>query len=52
VSAKPGETVGRLRLTVPRTAVPFVIDPVLPTFRARHARIEVEAARELAIRAV
>jgi len=30
VAANPGEAVGRLRLTVPRTAVPFVIDPVLP----------------------
>jgi DNA-binding transcriptional LysR family regulator len=42
VSAQPGETVGRLRLSVPRAAVPFVIDPVLPDFRARHPRIEVE----------
>src|SRR5882762_5778376 len=25
-SAKPGETVGRVRLTVPRAAVPFVIE--------------------------
>ncbi len=46
VSAQPGEAVGRLRLTVPRTAVPFVIDPVLPTFRARHPRVEVEVAVE------
>src|ERR1700735_1659998 len=42
VSAEPGEAVGRLRLTVPRSAVPFVIDPVLPAFRARHPRVEVE----------
>lgn len=42
VSAEPGETVGRLRLSVPRSAVPFVVDPVLPGFRARHPRIEVE----------
>jgi DNA-binding transcriptional LysR family regulator len=42
ISAGPGETVGRVRLTVPRAAVPFVIDPVLPGFRARHPRIEVE----------
>jgi DNA-binding transcriptional LysR family regulator len=42
VAAQPGETVGRLRLSVPRAAVPFVIDPVLPTFRTRHPRIEVE----------
>jgi DNA-binding transcriptional LysR family regulator len=46
VSAQPGEAVGRLRLSVPRTAVPFVIDPVLPTFRARHPRVEVEVVIE------
>jgi DNA-binding transcriptional LysR family regulator len=46
VSARPGETVGRVRLSVPRSAVPFVIDPVLPAFRARHPRIEVEVAVE------
>jgi DNA-binding transcriptional LysR family regulator len=46
VSAKAGEVVGRLRLTLPRAAVPFVIDPVLPTFRARHPRVEVEVAVE------
>lgn len=46
VSAKPGEIVGRLRLSVPRSAVPLVIDPVLPTFRKRHPRIEVELAVE------
>lgn len=44
VSAKPGEAVGRLRLSVPRAAVPFVVDPVVPTFRARHPRVEVEVA--------
>lgn len=42
VSAKPGEAVGRVRLSVPRLAAPFVIEPVLPAFRARHPRIEVE----------
>ncbi|WP_434390576.1 LysR family transcriptional regulator [Melittangium boletus] len=42
VSARPGEAVGRLRLTVPRAALPFVIEPVLPTFRERHPRVEVE----------
>src|SRR2546421_33461 len=44
VAAQPGEVVGRVRLSVPRAAVPFVIDPVLPAFRARHPRIEVEVA--------
>src|SRR5881394_1695299 len=42
VSAKPGETIGRVRLTVPRAAVPFVIDPVLAAFRERHPRIDIE----------
>ncbi len=42
VSAQPGEVVGRLRLTVPWAALPFVIEPVLPTFRERHPRVEVE----------
>ena len=46
VSAPPGETVGRLRLSVPRAAVPFVIDPVVPTFRERHPRVEVEIVLE------
>jgi DNA-binding transcriptional LysR family regulator len=44
VAAKHGEAVGRLRLSVPRLALPFVIDPVLPTFRMRHPRIEVDVA--------
>ncbi|RKH04824.1 LysR family transcriptional regulator [Corallococcus sp. CA053C] len=46
VSAQPGETVGRVRLSVPRAAVPYVITPVLPTFRERHPRIEVEVVIE------
>jgi DNA-binding transcriptional LysR family regulator len=46
VSAQPGEAVGRLRLSVPRAAVPFVIDPVMPAFRARHPRVEVEVVIE------
>jgi DNA-binding transcriptional LysR family regulator len=46
VSAHPGEAVGRLRLSVPRTAIPLVITPVLATFRARHPRVEVEVVVE------
>jgi DNA-binding transcriptional LysR family regulator len=46
VSAQPGEAVGRLRLSVPRAAVPFIITPVLPTFRARHPRVEVDIVIE------
>jgi DNA-binding transcriptional LysR family regulator len=45
-SAQPGEVVGRLRLSAPGMAVPFVINPVLPTFRARHPRVEVEVVIE------
>ncbi|UQA54880.1 LysR family transcriptional regulator [Polyangium aurulentum] len=46
VSAEPGEVVGRVRLSVPRSAVPLVIAPVVPTFRARHPRVEVEVVIE------
>jgi DNA-binding transcriptional LysR family regulator len=46
VSARPGEVVGRLRITVPHGAVPHVIAPVLPIFRERHPRIEVEITAE------
>lgn len=46
VSAKPGEVVGRVRLSVSRMAVALLITPVLPTFRARHPRIDVEVVVE------
>jgi DNA-binding transcriptional LysR family regulator len=46
VTAKPGEVVGRVRLTVPRAAFHMVIEPVLPKFRERHPRIEVELVFE------
>jgi DNA-binding transcriptional LysR family regulator len=46
VSVQPGEAVGRLRLTAPLMAVPFVITSVLPTFRTRHPRVEVEVVVE------
>jgi len=46
VSVQPGQAVGRVRLSAPRMAVPFVITPVLPTFRARHPRVEVEVVVE------
>jgi len=46
VSAQPGEAVGKLRLSVPRVAVPFVIEPVLPAFRTHHPRVEVEIVIE------
>lgn len=46
VTAQPGETIGRVRLTVPRAAVPYVVSPVVRTFRERHPRIDVEIAVE------
>src|SRR6185436_7673335 len=46
VSAKPGEVVGRVKLSVSRMAVALLITPVLPTFRKRHPRIEVEIVVE------
>ncbi|WP_224369431.1 LysR family transcriptional regulator [Hyalangium versicolor] len=46
VSAQPGEAVGRVRLSVPQVAVPYVISPVVPTFRARHPRVELEVVIE------
>jgi DNA-binding transcriptional LysR family regulator len=46
VTAKPGEVVGRVRLTVPRAAFQLVIEPVLGKFRERHPRIDVELVFE------
>jgi DNA-binding transcriptional LysR family regulator len=46
VSAPQREAVGRLKLTVPEIAVPFVIEPVLSAFRARHPRVEVEVVAD------
>jgi DNA-binding transcriptional LysR family regulator len=46
VGARPGETVGRVRLSVPDAAMPYVIAPVLPAFRERHPRIDVEVVVE------
>lgn len=45
-TAEPGEIVGRVKISVGHLAVPWVITPVLPTFRARHPRVEVEIVVE------
>lgn len=42
VAAKPGEVVGRIKLSVGRMSMPFLITPVLPVFRERHPRIDIE----------
>ncbi|NMO13869.1 LysR family transcriptional regulator [Pyxidicoccus fallax] len=41
-SAQPGEVTGRVRLTVPTIAVPFIIKPLLPRLLALHPKLEVE----------
>jgi DNA-binding transcriptional LysR family regulator len=46
VSARPGETVGRVRLSVPQVAVQFVLAPMLARFREQHPRIDVEVVAE------
>ncbi len=46
ISAKPGEAMGRLRLTIPRAAMEMVLVRLLPAFRARYPRIEVELTLE------
>ena len=46
VSARPGEPVGRIRLSVPRAAVPFVIAPMIPAFRERYPRLQLEILLE------
>src|SRR5512140_3357089 len=45
-SAQPGEVLGRIKLSVGRSALPFVVEPVLKAFRRRHPRIEVEIVVE------
>lgn len=42
----PGAVSGRLKLTVPQIAAPYVISPVLPTFLARYPHVEVEVVFE------
>jgi DNA-binding transcriptional LysR family regulator len=41
-SAGSDAVLGRLRLTVPRIAVPVVIEPVLPVLRQRHPQLSIE----------
>jgi DNA-binding transcriptional LysR family regulator len=42
VSALPGETVGHIRISAPNLAVQHVFARMLPRFRKRHPRVEVE----------
>jgi DNA-binding transcriptional LysR family regulator len=45
-AAKPGEVVGRVKVSVSRMSVPFVLTPIVPVFRAKHPRIELEVVIE------
>jgi DNA-binding transcriptional LysR family regulator len=46
VSVHPGEVTGRVRLSVPASAVGLVLARLLPTFLERHPKVEVEAQVE------
>lgn len=45
-ATEPGEISGRVRLTVPPSALHFLIDSLLPTFRERYPKIDVELGIE------
>ncbi|RKH77822.1 LysR family transcriptional regulator [Corallococcus sp. AB045] len=45
-SARPGEVTGALRLTLPSTALPFVLTPLLASFRERHPQVELDLVVE------
>ena len=45
-SAQPGEVVGRVKVSVSRMSIPFVMAPLLPVFRARYPRIELDVVIE------
>lgn len=46
VAARPGEAVGKLRLSVPRIALPLVVGPAIAAMRERHPGIELEVSVE------
>ena len=43
VKAQPGEVTGRVRLTVPSAAVTLILAELIPRFRAKYPKVEVEA---------
>lgn len=45
-SAKPGEVVGRVKVSVSRMALPLIMAPLVPVFRELHPRIELEVVVE------
>src|SRR5512140_277734 len=46
VSVRPGEVTGRIRLSVPTSAVGLVLARLLPRFLERHPKVEVEVQVE------
>ena len=46
VSARPGEVIGRVRLSVPGSSVPLILAHVLPRFVARYPAVEVDVRVE------
>jgi DNA-binding transcriptional LysR family regulator len=46
VSARPGEVIGRVRLSVPGSSVPLILAHVLPRFVARYPEVEVDVRVE------
>jgi DNA-binding transcriptional LysR family regulator len=46
VSVRPGEVTGRIRLSVPTSASALVLARLVPTFLARHPKVEVEVVVE------
>lgn len=40
--AGPGETTGRVRVCLSESALPFVLEPVVPVFRARYPHVSLE----------
>ena len=46
VSARPGEVMGQVRLSVPVSSVPLILAHVLPRFLARYPKVEVDVRVE------
>ncbi|RKI54432.1 LysR family transcriptional regulator, partial [Corallococcus sp. AB049A] len=45
-SSRPGTLTGALRLTLPATALPFVLTPLVASFRERHPQVELDLVVE------
>jgi len=45
-TAKPGEVVGRVKVSISQTVLPYVLEPVVPVFRRRYPQISLEVVVE------